>query len=46
MIDLYIQDALAYLRITHQGKLWIANLQSHVFDVEHQTTSQTTVNEV
>ncbi len=31
----YIQDALRYLRITHEGKQWIANLHSHVFEVEH-----------
>ncbi|MCA9970433.1 MAG: hypothetical protein KC425_09475 [Anaerolineales bacterium] len=31
----FIQDALHYLRITHAGKQWIAQLHSHVFDVEH-----------
>lgn len=31
----YIQDALRYLRVTQEGKQWIANLHSHVFDVEH-----------
>ena len=31
----YIQNALHYLRITHEGKQWIANLHSHVFEVEH-----------
>ena len=31
----YIQDALDYLRVTHEGRQWIANLHSHVFDVEH-----------
>lgn len=31
----YIQNALGYLRITQEGKQWIANLHSHVFDVEH-----------
>lgn len=31
----HIQDALRYLRITQEGKQWIANLHSHVFDVEH-----------
>lgn len=30
-----IQDALGYLRVTQLGKQWIANLHSHVFDVEH-----------
>ena len=31
----HIQDALAYLRVTQEGKQWIANLNSHVFEVEH-----------
>ena len=31
----YIQDALRYLHVTQDGKQWIANLHSHVFDVEH-----------
>ncbi len=31
----YVEDALRYLRITHVGKQWIANLHAHVFDVEH-----------
>lgn len=31
----YIQDALYYLRITQEGKQWVANLHSHVFDIEH-----------
>lgn len=31
----HIQDALRYLQITQEGKQWIANLHSHVFDVEH-----------
>ena len=32
----FIQDALYYLRITQEGKQWVANLHSHVFDIEHQ----------
>jgi hypothetical protein len=31
----HIQDALRYLSITQEGKQWIANLHSHVFEVEH-----------
>ncbi len=31
----YVEDALRYLRITQEGKQWIANLHAHVFDVEH-----------
>ena len=35
VISPYIQDALRYLRVTQEGKQWIANLHSHVFEVEH-----------
>jgi hypothetical protein len=31
----YIQDALLYLSLTEDGKQWIANMHSHVFDAEH-----------
>src|SRR5262249_25631615 len=31
----YIHDALPYLRLTADGKQWIANMHSHVFDSEH-----------
>lgn len=31
----HIQKALDYLKITHEGKQWIANLHSHVFHAEH-----------
>jgi hypothetical protein len=31
----YIQDALLYLRLTEDGKQWVANMHSHVFDSEH-----------
>ena len=31
----HIQDALIYLQITQEGKQWIANMHSHVFDVQH-----------
>jgi hypothetical protein len=33
----YIQDALQYLRLTEDGKQWVANMHSHVFDTEHDT---------
>jgi hypothetical protein len=32
----YIGDALYYLRVTQEGKLWIANLYAHVFSEEHR----------
>ena len=35
VVSPYIQDALHYLHVTQEGKQWIANLRSHVFDVEH-----------
>ena len=35
VISPYIQDALRYLRVTQEGKQWIVNLHSHVFEIEH-----------
>jgi len=35
VVNPYIHDALKYLHVTQEGKQWVANLQSHVFDVEH-----------
>jgi hypothetical protein len=32
----YIQDGLRHLRVTQEGKQWIANLYAQVFAVEHQ----------
>ena len=32
----FIGDALRYLRVTQEGKQWIANLYAHVFSVEHR----------
>ncbi len=34
-VNPYIKDALRFLRLTHEGKQWVANLHAHVFDVEH-----------
>ncbi len=31
IVSPYVQDALGYLKVTHEGKQWIANLQSNVF---------------
>ena len=31
----YIEDALRYLRVTQDGKQWIANLYANVFSTEH-----------
>lgn len=36
VVNRYIQDALRHLRVTQEGKQWIANLYAHVFSVEHQ----------
>jgi len=41
VVNPYIQQALCYLRVTQEGKMWIANLHSHVFDVEHQVSPPT-----
>ncbi len=35
VVQPFIPAALRYLRITQEGKQWIANLNSHVFEVEH-----------
>ena len=32
----YVSDALSYLRMTQEGKLWVANLYSHIFAEEHK----------
>jgi hypothetical protein len=34
-IQPYIKDALVYLRLTSEGRQWIAGLHSHVFAAEH-----------
>ena len=36
VVSPYIQDAVEYLRMTQEGKQWIANLHSHVFATEHE----------
>lgn len=38
VVSKHIQKALAYLRVTQEGRLWIANLHAHVFDSEHYNT--------
>ncbi len=35
VVSPYIQDALQYLRVTLEGKQWIANLYANVFAIEH-----------
>lgn len=35
LVSHYIQPALSYLRLTHEGKQWVANLYAHVFSAEH-----------
>ncbi|MBI2838346.1 MAG: metal-dependent phosphohydrolase [Acidobacteria bacterium] len=35
VVQPYVGDALRYLRVTQEGRQWIANLYSHVFAVEH-----------
>ena len=35
VVQPYVQDAIRYLRVTQDGKQWIANLQANVFGAEH-----------
>jgi hypothetical protein len=32
----FIEDGLLYLRVTQEGRAWIANLHAHVFATEHE----------
>jgi hypothetical protein len=34
-VNQFIQDGIRYLRVTQDGKQWIANLQANVFGAEH-----------
>jgi hypothetical protein len=36
VVSPYVSDALGYLRMTQEGKLWVANLYSHIFAEEHK----------
>ncbi len=38
VVSQHIQEALHYLRVTQEGRFWIANLHAHVFDSEHHET--------
>lgn len=40
MVSPYIQDALQYLRLTEDGKQWISNMQSQVFEAEHSAGAE------
>ena len=35
VVSPYLSHGIRYLRVTQEGKHWVANLQSNVFDVEH-----------
>ncbi len=35
-VEPYIGPALDYLRLTSEGKMWIANLYSNLFQIEHE----------
>jgi len=37
IINCYIPDGLRYLRVTQEGRQWIANLYAHVFAAEHKS---------
>jgi hypothetical protein len=32
----YVEDGIGHLRVTQEGRQWIANLNSHVFATEHE----------
>ncbi|MBN1955311.1 MAG: metal-dependent phosphohydrolase [Anaerolineae bacterium] len=36
VVSPYIQDALRYLKVTQEGKQWVANLYANVFASEHK----------
>lgn len=36
IVSRYIQEGLRYLRVTQEGRQWIANLYAHVFAAEHK----------
>lgn len=36
VVSPYIQDGLSHLRVTQEGRAWIASLYSHVFATEHE----------
>lgn len=40
IVEPYIQEAIKYLKVTPEGKQWVAYLHSHVFEVEHQKSHQ------
>lgn len=35
VVSPYVQEALRFLSVTQEGKLWVANLYAHVFAEEH-----------
>ena len=36
-VEPYIRDGLRHLEMTTEGKQWIANLHSNIFQVEHRS---------
>lgn len=36
VVSPYLSHGIKYLRVTQEGKYWVASLQSNVFDVEHE----------
>jgi hypothetical protein len=43
VVHRYIQDGLRHLRVTQEGKQWIANLHAHIFTIEHHEPIVTTI---
>jgi hypothetical protein len=36
VVSPFVQEAISYLRVTQQGKQWVAGLYAHVFATEHE----------
>jgi hypothetical protein len=36
VVNPYIEDGLGHLKVTQEGRQWIANLHAHVFSTEHE----------
>lgn len=36
VISRYVEDGIQYLRVTQEGKQWVANLYGNIFSVEHE----------
>lgn len=46
MVRPHIDDGLRYLRVTQEGKMWIAGLYAHIFAEEHRADPDGTVRDL